>query len=263
VLTDPPFFDNVHYSQLADFFYVWLRQMLNDRQSDLPLFSTRSTQEVQDTDAVSFSSKLTAVWAECWRVLKDDGLLVFTYHHSRLEGWSALYQSVRQAGFEIVQSHPVKAEMSVAIPIQQSKEPISFDLIVVCRKSAATKPGHATFNLDTCLLDAQQAVKTLKNNELVVTSGDVRVILMGCILARLSSLQNPAHELSTLNDLENKLEALVENIFNHDRQPTALAKPAPAKRATVKAKQNGHQDVQQLKLLERKASYRAKRRKSA
>jgi putative DNA methylase len=260
VLTDPPFFDNVHYSQLADFFYVWLKQMLNERQSDLPASSTRSAQEVQDIDAARFGSKLTAVWAECQRVLKDDGLLVFTYHHSRLEGWSALYQSVRQAGFEIVRSHPVKAEMSVAVPIQQSKVPISFDLIVVCHKATEAKSDRAPFNLDTCLLDAQQAVGALKSSGLVVTPGDARVILMGCILARLPALQNLALELSALNDLENKVEALVKTLLEHNTPP---ARAAANKQSAPKAKPKVRQNVQQLQLLERKTKFRAKRSKSA
>jgi adenine-specific DNA methylase len=261
VLTDPPFFDNVHYSQLADFFYVWLRQMLND-QATMPLVSTRSTQEVQDTDATRFGSKLTAVWAECGRVLKDDGLLVFTYHHSRLEGWRAVYQSVRQAGFQIVRSHPVKAEMSVAVPIQQSKEPINFDLIMICRKSAAISSTPTSFNLDTCLLDAQRAVRALMSSELSLTRGDVRVILMGCILAQLANLRDFAAELSTLNDLENRLEGLVKAVLDQSSKSTVIARPTPIKRVAAKVKPISNQDVMQLKLLERKVAYRAKPRKT-
>ncbi|MGH8058446.1 MAG: hypothetical protein ACREOH_14620, partial [Candidatus Entotheonellia bacterium] len=57
VVTDPPFFDNVHYSQLADFFYYWLNQIL-----DLsPVNTTRCESEVQDTDPERFKAKLTSV----------------------------------------------------------------------------------------------------------------------------------------------------------------------------------------------------------
>jgi len=262
VLTDPPFFDNVHYSQLADFFYVWLRQMLND-QLMMPRLSTRSPHEVQDTDATRFSDKLTAVWAECRRVLKDDGLLIFTYHHSRLEGWRAVYQSVRQAGFQIMRSHPVKAEMSVAVPIQQSKEPISFDLIMVCRKAVVNGSSRTPFNLDACLQDAREAARALASSELALTRGDGRVILMGCILAQLANLQDFAVELSTLTDLEKRLEALVKAVLEPGSRSTATTSSASTKRAAIKAKPASDQDVLQLQLLEQKTSYRVKRRKSA
>ncbi len=88
VLTDPPFFDNVHYSQLADFFHVWQRHVLGAagyREPD----TTRSDREVQNSDEGGFTDRLAAVLREAHRVLKDDGLLAFTYHHSRPEGGAA------------------------------------------------------------------------------------------------------------------------------------------------------------------------------
>ena len=128
-MTDPPFFDNVHYSELADFFHAWQQSATNK-----PTLTTRSKNEVQDSNAEQFSRKLQTVLRECHRVLKDDGLLVFTYHHSRDDGWKALAQAVLGAGFNVVNSHPVKAEMSVATPKSQAKEPIQLDIIIVCRK---------------------------------------------------------------------------------------------------------------------------------
>ncbi|MDE0111148.1 MAG: DNA methyltransferase, partial [Albidovulum sp.] len=74
VVSDPPFFDNVHYSQLADFFHVWQRQILGDdgsRKTD----TTRSENEVQSDDAAIFTRNLARVWAEAHRVLADEGVL--------------------------------------------------------------------------------------------------------------------------------------------------------------------------------------------
>jgi putative DNA methylase len=139
VVTDPPFFDNVHYSELADFFYAW-QQLRPARKSDPT--TTRSLREVQDVDAESFAAKLAAVFRECGRVLKGDGLLVFTYHHSHDEGWKAVAEAVLGAGFIVVNSQPVKAEMSVATPKAQAKEPIQLDIIVVCRKRGNSDVGR-------------------------------------------------------------------------------------------------------------------------
>ncbi len=137
IVTDPPFFDNVHYSELADFFYAWQtlypHGFLDDGKT------TRNHREVQDADPEAFASKLERVFAECHRVLKDEGVLVFTYHHSRSEGWTSLIKAVFGAGFSVVNAHPVKAEMSVATPKSQAKEPIQLDVIFVCQK----RGGHA------------------------------------------------------------------------------------------------------------------------
>ena len=91
VITDPPFFDNVHYSQLADFFYYWLNQMLEFS----PTMTTRCAGEVQDTRPELFTRKLTSVFTECSRVLSDKGLFVFTYHHARHEGWLSVHRAIR------------------------------------------------------------------------------------------------------------------------------------------------------------------------
>jgi putative DNA methylase len=134
VVTDPPFFDNVHYSELADFFHAW--QVLHPRGFIPDAATTRHTREVQDTDADAFSAKLKAVLTECHRVLKQDGLLVFSYHHSRPDGWASLAAAVFGAGFSVVEAHPVRAEMSGATPKTQASEPIQLDMLLVCRKRA-------------------------------------------------------------------------------------------------------------------------------
>jgi adenine-specific DNA methylase len=213
VITDPPFFDNVHYSQLADFFYVWLRQILGPNDTMVQP-TTRSSDEVQHTDARTFTNRLTAVFAECHRVLKQDGLLVFTYHHSRLDGWSALYKSIREAGFIVTHTQPVKAEMSVSVPIQQAKVPINFDLILTCRKvkSNSSHLGHDSISLSTYLIEAQQAIRELQNASMKVSTGDVKIILMGCLLSRLSKIGNLSQELDTLHKLEAKIDVLAHKI---------------------------------------------------
>lgn len=134
VVTDPPFFDNVHYSELADFFHAW--QVLHPRGFIPDAATTRHAREVQDTDADAFASKLRAVFAECHRVLKDDGLLVFSYHHSRADGWASLAEAIFGADFSVVEAHPVRAEMSGATPKAQASEPIQLDVLIVCRKRA-------------------------------------------------------------------------------------------------------------------------------
>jgi adenine-specific DNA methylase len=139
IITDPPFFDNVHYSELADFFYIWQRYLLRDELGHLPT-STRSDTEVQSRDPAVFAQRLRRVFIECHRVLRPGGLLAFTYHHSRLEGWRAIVASVSGAGFVITAVHPIKSEMSVATPKAQATSPIDLDIIFVCRRKEDQSP---------------------------------------------------------------------------------------------------------------------------
>lgn len=177
VVTDPPFFDNVNYSELADFFYAW-QQLGSDGAR---CTSTRHEGEVQDSDAGRFAAKLRAVFAEAHRVLKDDGLLVFTYHHSREEGWAALRKALSGAHFTVVNSHPVRAEMIVAAPKSQAREPIQLDVIIVCRKQGSRHAGHPP-TVTEARAAAERKASVLQKAGFSLSRSDERVILNGQLL---------------------------------------------------------------------------------
>ena len=190
VVTDPPFFDNVHYSQLADFFYCWQRLILDgypSHQAD----STRSHLEVQNSDVRAFTERLALALQESARVLKDDGLLVFTYHHSRWEGWRSVLEAIAAAGFHIKVCHPVKAEMSVAAPKRQAKAPINFDIIMVCRKNrpATAEVDHAKeLNLPMAFTRAESQIARLRGDGWQLSQNDVGVVVMAQVVAAISRL---------------------------------------------------------------------------
>lgn len=206
VVTDPPFFDNVHYSELADFFFAW--QQLGPSPFVGQRSTTRHEEEVQDTSAEQFAAKLRSVFLECRRVLRPEGLLVFTYHHSRMDGWTSLADAVVGAGFSFVNCHPVKSEMSVAAPKSQAKEPIQLDVVLVCR--AQTADGRKRVDTQTALQravdHATSKARRLKSVGLKLSVNDRRVILLSQFLVEACSGRS-AEQLSdalsgSLTDLE-------------------------------------------------------------
>lgn len=179
VITDPPFFDNVNYSQLADFFYVWQRHILGSNS----VASTRSQHEVQHQDADVFSSRLSGVFGECHRVLKDSGVMVFSYHHSRNEGWTSVLNAIADSGFVVTATLPIKAEMSGATPKNQAKEPIDLDIIIVCRKWG----GDATNGIKADPLNkARSQISRLRQSGRKLSRNDIRIVLMGQLLRSVS-----------------------------------------------------------------------------
>lgn len=209
IVTDPPFFDNVHYSELADFFHAWQQLEPDVERSNR---STRSEDEVQDSNPESFAKKLEGVFAECRRVLADDGLLVFSYHHSREEGWTALAEAVLRAGFVVVNSQPVKAEMSVATPKAQAKDPIQLDIIIVCRKADDPRVVAPPLLPET-IASAVSKLRRLASSGLKFSANDRRIVLFGQLLTlvrteadaeRMAELMN-AHIASVLSE---SIEAL-------------------------------------------------------
>lgn len=213
VLTDPPFFDNVHYSQLADFFHVWQRHILGTvgtRQAD----TTRSKNEVQNADVDCFTDRLGAVWAEAYRVLKDEGILAFTYHHSRPEGWRSVLQALMNAGFAITAVQPIKAEMSVAMPKQQAKEPIDLDIIIVCRKRSQLPPRLVKDDpLGVVTPFAADQIHRFRQVGRRLSRNDVRVIIMAQLLRELSGSHSKEAALRSLDLVNNDIETLIEDLY--------------------------------------------------
>ncbi len=210
VITDPPFFDNVHYSQLADFFHVWQRHVLGPggtRQAA----STRTAAEVQDGDGEAFARKLGDVLGECRRVLRPDGILAFSYHHSRDEGWSSVLEALMRAGFQITAAQPVKAEMSVAQPKALAKEPIDLDVILVCRKRGPTavEDQSGSTAWQTAVAVAGQQIARLRAGGRRLSRNDVRVVIMAQLLRRLSLQPDVASAVSALTSLREEVEAAI------------------------------------------------------
>lgn len=157
VVTDPPYFDFVHYSELSDFFFAWLSPVLRDRYPWMAKGNSSDPGEVQHKDPDVFSHQLARVFRESSRVLKDDGVLAFSFHHSRAEGWAAIYGALLAANFQVVASHIVHAELRGASPKNAAKDPISVDAILVCRKK---KPAQVP---DQRCLDLQEYVARTSN----------------------------------------------------------------------------------------------------
>jgi len=189
IVTDPPFFDNVHYSELADFFHAW--RQLSPGPGTVGGTTTRHPSEVQDADANGFAAKLQGVFRECRRILEDDGLLVFTYHHSRDEGWTALADAVLGAGFVVVNSQPVKAEMSVATPKSQAKEPIQLDIIIVCRKDGTAESLRPT--VAQAMGSARSKLRRLNEAGFALSRNDRKIVIFGQLLTTIRSSEDAAN----------------------------------------------------------------------
>lgn len=218
VVTDPPFFDNVHYSELADFFFVWQQAYFSNGRSSRRL-TTRSVKEVQDTDSAEFSTKLAGVFSECNRVLKDTGLLIFSYHHSRNDGWIAVAEAVKRGGFSIVSAQPVKAEMAVAMPKNQAKSPINIDVLLTCKKEAFDR--RTILDNRTALRQAieqcEQKVDRFNASGRLLSHNDLKVVLFSELMVVLSCGRGPSELAANLLDVPGS-DSVIERIWTSQTQ---------------------------------------------
>jgi len=200
VITDPPYFDFVHYSELSDFFFAWLAPVLKDQYPFFAREDSSADGEVQDKDPSTFARHLGFVFSECRRVLKDEGVLAFSFHHSRPEGWSAIYRALADAGLTVVAAHPVHAELRAASPKTAAKDPISLDAILVCRKQAAV---HAKpYSVSAILAETAAYSHTLRAGGLSLSRSDQFVI------AAARALIAAGHENLAFDEMIKRLEAI-------------------------------------------------------
>ena len=228
VVTDPPFYDNVHYSELADFFHVWQRLWFADEGAPT-LGTTRDPREVQDTDSDRFSDKLTAVFAECHRVLKDEGLMVFSYHHSRDDGWTSVATAVLNAGFKLVQAQPVKAEMSVAMPKLTAKSPIDLDVLMVCRKAANDlRPKASVENaLRTAEAKAWAKVQRFNKTGRMLSLNDVRIVVFSQVLVEICAGRTPEDAIQVFGTSLEDCAATAQRLHRHQDERPRTTAPIP------------------------------------
>jgi len=138
IITDPPYAGNVNYSELADFFYVWLRLIL---KKDYPHFNpeyTPKTEEVIENrtrgkTAEDFKNGLMQVFKEAYRVSNKESPLIFTFHHAEGSAWESLLSAVCDAGYYVEAVYPIHGESESSLHLMD-KEAISYDLIHVCKK---------------------------------------------------------------------------------------------------------------------------------
>lgn len=177
VITDPPYFDFIHYSELSDFFYSWLHGPLAEEYDYFQGRDSSDKNESQDKDPVQFSLKIGRVFTEVRRVLKPDGLLCFSYHHSTVEGWSSINDALRIAKLKLVAAHPIKAEMSVATPKSGSNSPINLDMILVCKASFSGDIGDEAKSVVEA--DVRNIIKAYTSIGRKLSLSDLFVISMG------------------------------------------------------------------------------------
>jgi putative DNA methylase len=131
VVTDPPYYDNVQYSDLAAFFRVWLARLLPS-EVDWDYDETQSAVATRATnDDSGFMNVISGIFRESGRVLKrHSGRLVFTFHHWDPNAWAELTIALKQAGFKLINSYVVSSEHPVSVHINNLNS-IKHDTILV------------------------------------------------------------------------------------------------------------------------------------
>ncbi len=144
VLTDPPYYDSVQYSDLAAFFRVWLARLLPD-EINWTYDESRSAVAAKATaEDTPFMNVIAGIFQESGRVLKrETGRLVFTFHNWDPNAWAELTIGLKTAGFRLMNAYVVISENPISVHIRNLRA-IKHDTILVLSLDGEAESGKWT-----------------------------------------------------------------------------------------------------------------------
>jgi putative DNA methylase len=152
VITDPPYYDNIGYSDLSDFFYVWLKRSIGF------LFPEHLSGDLtpKKREAISapwrcdgdhatarrlYEDQMAAAFEEAHRVLKPGAPLVCVYAHKTTLGWASLVEALRRARFLITEAWPLDTEMAQR-SLGQGTASLASSIFLVARRRDSDEVGQ-------------------------------------------------------------------------------------------------------------------------
>ena len=149
VVMDPPYYDNVMYAELSDFFYVWLkrtaghvfpelfRRHLTDKDNEAVANPARfqGQKGARALAGRDYQERMAAIFAECRRTLKADGVMTLMFTHKAAGAWDALTKGLIEAEFTITASWPINTESEGGLHIK-NKAAAKSTIFLVCRPRA-------------------------------------------------------------------------------------------------------------------------------
>ena len=152
VVMDPPYYDNVMYAELSDFFYVWLkrtaghvfpelfRRQLTDKENEAVANPARFAGEkgARALAGRDYQERMAAIFAECRRVLKPNGIMTLMFTHKATGAWDALTKGLMEAGFVITASWPINTEAGGSLHIR-NKAAANSTVFLACRPRSRPK----------------------------------------------------------------------------------------------------------------------------
>ena len=146
VIMDPPYYDNVMYAELSDFFYVWLkrtaghvfpelfRRHLTDKDNEAVANPARfrGQKGAKALAGRDYQERMASIFAECLRTLKPGGVMTLMFTHKATDAWDALTKGLMEAGFVITASWPINTEAEGSLHIKD-KAAAKSTIFLVCR----------------------------------------------------------------------------------------------------------------------------------
>ena len=160
IVTDPPYYGAIPYSDLMDFFYVWLRRSLKGMSAEVEsvfsnTLSPKWDSEAQDGELIddasrfggdterskqSYEDGMARSFQACHAALLPNGRLVVVFANKQPDAWETLVAALIRAGFVVDGSWPIQTEMGTRTRAMASAA-LASSVWLVCKKRPPAPPG--------------------------------------------------------------------------------------------------------------------------
>jgi len=179
------------YSELIDFFHVWnhkssIAKEIGFLEPLSPKAQEIVVNEVQNKTHDYYQDGLTAVMAECYKKLKKNGFLVFSYHDRDFDSWMAVLRSVFTAGYSLYKAYPVQSETRTGAHTS-GKNSVGIDIMLICKRESA--PSEDLFDLkrviDESLEETAGLLEKLEAVDAEITLPDAQNVVLGVLFSKV------------------------------------------------------------------------------
>lgn len=141
IICDPPYYDDVQYAELSEFFYVWERKALQTMDDLGEVFKSEDMSVGGHRNKETFNRLFKLTCTKFYDNLTADGILVMFFAHSSVEAWDFVINSLQKSGFRITATWPVHTE-SPTNALARGNASIMSSIIIVARKRKSDKSGY-------------------------------------------------------------------------------------------------------------------------
>lgn len=131
ILTDPPYYDNFNYSELADFYTQWIGEQVYSTKTEA-IKESLFVDNLEERNHDAYEQRISTIFTQCRLKLKDEGLMVFSYHHNKREAWVSIGNAIKNSGLIVTNVFPIRSEGESGY--HSSENSIKWDSILVLRK---------------------------------------------------------------------------------------------------------------------------------
>ncbi len=218
VIVDPPYYDDVPYGELSDFWYVWLKRILVE---DYPeVFSTQLVPKDEEIDfnpgrhgseeasRVIYETLLRKSFSELKRVLRKNGIGVIIFAHSSSEAWESVINALLDAGFYVTATWPVRTETEAGV-LRQRAAFLSSILIVVRKREGDTTTWFEELKPELRKRIWERLTEFYDNYKL--SGGDLFIASIGPaieVFGKYSSIKSYTGETVPISKVLNEMRAL-------------------------------------------------------